>query len=184
MLSIFLAAAVAAGPAGDWSRFETRLRGGESATVLLQAWCDRDPDGAAAKVQALRGPGQSKAPDREVRRRLGAAPGERVVYRHVELACAGRVLSRADNWYLPDRLTAAMNQTLETTDTPFGAVVRPLGFTRRIVLLSDARGDLRKGESLRVRAVLVDGAGRPFSLVDERYADVLKAPIDRPRSGP
>ena len=49
----------------------------------------------------------------------------------MEILCGETVLSRADNWYLPARLTQQMNTTLETTETPFGVVVRPLAFQRR-----------------------------------------------------
>ncbi|PSD26806.1 hypothetical protein C7E18_12155, partial [Stenotrophomonas maltophilia] len=31
--------------------------------------------------------------------------------------------SEADNWYLPDHLSPAMNQVLDSTDEPFGRVV-------------------------------------------------------------
>jgi hypothetical protein len=51
----------------------------------------------------------------------------------VRLACGGVTLSEADNWYVPGRLSAAMNQELETSDTPFGKVVRPLRFQRHTV---------------------------------------------------
>ena len=36
------------------------------------------------------------------------------------------MLSIADNWYVPARLTPEMNQLLESGETPFGKVVRPL----------------------------------------------------------
>jgi hypothetical protein len=35
-------------------------------------------------------------------------------------------LSEAENWYVPARLTEAMNRALQTTTTPFGRVVAPL----------------------------------------------------------
>jgi hypothetical protein len=58
-----------------------------------------------------------------------------------------------------------MNRRLTTSDAPFGLVVRPLGFTRRTV----ATKALRRG-GLEIRAVLVTGAGTPFSYVVENYA--------------
>ncbi len=47
-------------------------------------------------------------------------------YRRVELACGQRILSEADNWYVPTRLSPEINAILETTDTPFGRAVRDL----------------------------------------------------------
>jgi hypothetical protein len=49
----------------------------------------------------------------------------------VRLRCGSLVLSEAENWYAPGRLTAEMNRALDTTDTPFGRVVAPLEPYRR-----------------------------------------------------
>jgi hypothetical protein len=46
------------------------------------------------------------------------------------LRCGPTILSEADNWYVPERLTAQMNRTLDTSDAPFGKVVQPLHFRR------------------------------------------------------
>jgi chorismate-pyruvate lyase len=93
-----------------------------------------------------------------------------VRYRRVRLACGDQVLSDADNWYVPARLTAEMNRTLDQTDTPFGAVVKPLGFQRR-TLQAEALHDGR--HVLRVTALLVNPEGLPFSLVQENYSAIL-----------
>jgi hypothetical protein len=103
----------------------------DSATVVLQALCDRR-DPAAPRVLARR----IDAPDdlaaaNAARRRLGAAANEPIRLRRVELTCGETVLSRADNWYLPNRLTPEMNTALQSTQTPFGVVVAPLAFQRR-----------------------------------------------------
>jgi hypothetical protein len=81
--------------------------------------------------------------------------------------CGARVLSNADNWYRPDMLTPAMNLALDTTHTPFGVVVAPLGFRRAtlsVTLLPDEPGFV-----LRHRALLTTSAGKPFSVVVETY---------------
>ena len=75
------------------------------------------------------------------------------------LACGARVVSRADNWYLPGALTAEMNRRLDATDQPFGLVVAPLRF-HRTTLRSDRH---------EIRAVLATPDGRPFSYVVEDY---------------
>ena len=36
------------------------------------------------------------------------------------------MLSEADNWYVPSRLTGEMNRVLETTAAPFGKAVMDL----------------------------------------------------------
>ncbi len=59
------------------------------------------------------------------RARLGIGPDEPVRYRRVRLACGDRVLSEADNWYVPARLTPEMNATLDTTRTPSAGSCAP-----------------------------------------------------------
>ena len=66
----------------------------------------------------------------EVRAALDVKPDEPLGYRRVRLKCGDRVLSEADNWYVPARLTPEMNHVLETTDTPFGKAVAALHFRR------------------------------------------------------
>ncbi|CAN5748660.1 hypothetical protein BH11PSE1_BH11PSE1_06570 [soil metagenome] len=108
-------------------------------------------------------------------------PDEPVAYRRVDLVCGDKVLSRADNWYLPGRLTPDMNTALNATQTPFGVVVRPLDFRRRTLsstlLISPARPRAIPPEILQHRAVLATPDGAPFSLVVETYTDqVLVSP--------
>jgi hypothetical protein len=82
-----------------------------------------------------------------------------------------------------------MNQMLDTGDTPFGMVVKPLGFHRRTLAAallfnplpagwdlagahSDAGGDLTiPHQVIQHRAVLANAAGEPFSVVVETYTD-------------
>lgn len=164
----------------------------DSATAVLQALCDRRQKEAprilARRIAAPDDPNAAAA----VRRFLGAAANEPIRLRRVELMCGDDVLSRADNWYLPNRLTTEMNSTLETTQTPFGVVVAPLRFQRRTLssrLLFnplpagwEAYGELQfegpavaPPQVLQHRAVLQTPDGRPFSLLVETYTDrVLK----------
>ncbi len=105
------------------------------------------------------------------------------------LRCGDHVLSEADNWYLPSRLTPEMNHALETTDAPFGRVARPLGLWRRTfearILWSPLAAPrdaatLAPPEALfEHRAVLYTKDNLPFSEVDELYRrDVLDFPPD------
>ena len=66
-----------------------------------------------------------------------------------------------------------MNRTLDTTEIPFGTVVRPLGFHRK-TLKMEALGE--RAHALRVTALLATGAGAPFSVVVENYSRELVAP--------
>jgi hypothetical protein len=144
----------------------------DSATETLQRWCAERHLADPAKIVAHRVPDQDKPADAQVRRLLRAAPGEPIRYRRVALACGEHVLSNADNWYRPGALTAQMNAELETTDHPFGAVVRPLGFHRRTLsarVLISARDRRPPAAVLRHEAVLETPAGTPFSLVVETY---------------
>ncbi len=113
--------------------------------------------------------------DDKVRHLLHVGRDEPVRYRRVRLSCGDQVLSDADNWYVPARLTAEMNNTLDRTDTPFGPVVKPLGFQRR-TLGTEGLQDGR--HVLQVTALLVNRDGLPFSLVQENYSAIL---VPRPQ---
>jgi hypothetical protein len=169
-----------AGAARDLADFEARLDKGGSATAVLRDWCAERHLADSPVIKAERDLSVDKPADGEVRALLGAAPGERVRYRRVRLACGGRVLSEADNWYRPGQLTAEMNRRLDETDTPFGAVVKSLGFHRRTLGVEQLFNPEKRTAPLphilvRYRALLVDQKGAPFSLVVESYtADLLE----------
>jgi hypothetical protein len=166
VLALFVLAAAPPAPAvGD---IAAAIAHGASASTVLQAWCAAH---GLPPLLAQRLAGQAAPPDGAVRAALGAGPDQTVRYRHVRLACGGKVLSEADNWYLPDRLSAAMNHILETTDTPFGLVVRPLNFTRRTLQVTHSADPDHR---LEIRAVLVSAAGAPFSYVVEDYSGDLR----------
>jgi chorismate-pyruvate lyase len=102
----------------------------DSATLTLEHWCDEHRLAPAARVVATRMNLPDKAPSADQRRELDVSDAEPVRYRRVRLSCGAAVLSEADNWYVPSRLSADMNKQLESTDTPFGKVVQPLHFRR------------------------------------------------------
>ena len=169
------AAAAAARPdaADEVRALDADLLAHDSATAVLQQWCADHHLAADPTIVAERVKGLDKPATPEIRRLLRADPGETIVYRRVRLACGAVVLSEADNWYRPGRLTTEMNRQLESTDTPFGAVVKPLGFHRErlsAVVLSE------RGAILRHKALLETRDGTPFSLVVETY---LRAAVSR-----
>jgi chorismate-pyruvate lyase len=173
-------AVVQAYAARDLADFEARLDKGGSATEVLRDWCAERRLADPPVIKAERDISVDKPADSEVRALLGAAPGETVHYRRVRLSCGARVLSEADNWYRPGQLTAEMNRQLDQTETPFGAVVRPLGFHRRTLGVEHLFDPGRRTAALphtlvRYRALLVDRKGAPFSLVVESYtAELLR----------
>jgi hypothetical protein len=83
------------------------------------------------------------------------------------------VLSEADNWYVPARLTPQMNALLDGGDTPFGTAVKALDFHRATLDAAELK-DLHT--ILRVRALLLTPDETPFSLVVENYTADLAAP--------
>src|SRR5262249_22630523 len=101
-----------------------------SATLTLERWCGQHRMAGETKVVARLIRGAEKALDADGRKRLAISETEPARYRHVQLYCGDKLLSEADNWYLPSRLTPEMNRLLDETDTPFGKAVKDLDFRR------------------------------------------------------
>jgi len=174
------------------------LLASESATLTLEKWCgDHHLAGtgdATIKAHLIRG--VDKPPTGEQRQRLKVGADEKVNYRRVRLVCGDRVLSEADNWYVPGRWTPEMNRLLETTDTPFGKAVRELHFYRQTfaaevlwwplgdgwemkpIPISGQSGSLAIPQALfEHRALLYTKEGVPFSEVRETYQrELLRFP--------
>ncbi|MDB5991979.1 MAG: hypothetical protein JWQ10_3382 [Herbaspirillum sp.] len=107
------------------------ILGSSSATLTLEKWCRDHRLAADPTLIATLVHGVDKPPTSEQRLRLQVGPNEPIRYRRVQLSCGGLVLSEADNWYVPARLSAEMNRLLDTTDTPFGKAVLDLKPFRR-----------------------------------------------------
>jgi hypothetical protein len=159
-----------------------------SATLTLEQWCSAHHLASDAHVVAHRVRGEDKPLPEGARALLGIGPDEPVRYRRVALSCGSVVLSDADNWYVPARLTAAMNQQLDNSDVPFGKVVQPLHFHRQTLSADLLWSPLPQGwdagaplppagdkplaipdHVLQHRAVLYTADNQPFSLVVESY---------------
>lgn len=176
ILSAPLAVLLLAGPAAQADsidavqQLEADILSSPSATQALTARCARLHLADPPAIRALRDHDTDRPAGPDIRRLLQVSASEPVRYRRVRLSCGGQVLSDADNWYVPARLSAEMNATLDGTETPFGTVVKPLNFQRRTL----KTGALHDGTHvLRVTALLVDAEQRPFSLVQENYTRVL-----------
>jgi chorismate-pyruvate lyase len=175
----------------------SELLSNNSATLTLEHWCDIHHLASPPRIKALRVSGVDKPVSPEQRQELHITPSEPVRYRRVSLTCGSVVLSEADNWYVPSRLTPEMNKLLDTTDTPFGRAVQPLHFQRRTLSAKvlwqplpdgwemnaagpDAAVVPMPAKLLEHRAVLTMPDGTPFSEVVESYtANVLGFPVPR-----
>jgi chorismate-pyruvate lyase len=178
----------------------------DSATLTLDRWCAAHRLAVPARIVAERVHDADEAPTAEQRQLLAVSTTEPVRFRRVRLTCGGHVLSEADNWYVPARLTPDMNRVLDTTDTAFGRAVQALDFRRRTLSAKllwsplpqdwDMDSDLgaplpeTRGATLAIphqvlehRAVLTLPDGTPFSQVVETYtSEVLAFPQPRPPS--
>jgi len=162
--------------------FNANLLAHHSATAVLQQWCDGEGPAPAPRIVARQVKGLAKPADEQVRALLRVDAATPVKYRRVQLVCGDRVLSEADNWYLPLRLTPEMNRLLDETETPFGVAAGPLGFGRSnlaaTLLFHPAGGQgpmIVPAEVLRQSALLSTPDGAPLALVVETYtAEVLR----------
>jgi chorismate-pyruvate lyase len=102
----------------------------DSATLTLDRWCAAHHLADPATVTADRVHNVDGQPTAAQRELLHVGPAEPVAYRRVKLHCGAHVLSEADNWYVPSRLTPDMNQALEHTDVAFGRAIQALHFAR------------------------------------------------------
>jgi chorismate-pyruvate lyase len=168
----------------------------DSATLTLDRWCADHRLASPAHITAERVHGQDKLPTAQQRQELGVSAAEPVRYRRVRLRCGAHVLSEADNWYVPSRLTPEMNRQLDTTDIAFGRAVQALKFRRRTLSAELLWSPLPEGwemgavlpdlgagslavpaQLLQHRAVLSLPDGTPFSEVVETYtSEVLAFP--------
>lgn len=166
---------------------------GRSATMTLEQWCDVHDMAAEPRIVAQQMSGAHKPPSTEQLKRLQVADASEVRHRSVELRCGEHVLSKADNWYVPARLTADMNRLLESTDTPFGKVVAALQPKRKTFEMKTLWSPLPAGwscdsfdaaaapdrflpipaELFQVRALLLTPDKLPFSEVSEIYQGAL-----------
>lgn len=215
ILVMLSAPAVRADPAGQsaWKDdYTTRLEAlallqtlnaellsNDSATLTLDRWCATHKLAAPARIIAERVQGPDAPPTIEQRQLLRVSPDAPVRFRRVRLKCGAHVLSEAQNWYVPSRLTPDMNRTLDLTDTAFGRVVKPLGFRRRTLSAKLLWSPLPQDWEMRAandnappaagatlaiphavlehQAVLTLPDGTPFSQVVETYTgDVLAFP--------
>jgi len=158
-------------PAVPVDGLERMLASHDSATAALEQWCQQQGLANPAQVVAEQAAGQLVGEPADLRALLNVPHDEQLGSRHVRLTCGGRLLSRAQNWYVPARLTPEMNDELSRTTTPFGKVAAPLGFRRELIETRHGPGpDCPQDTVLFQRAVLRLPDGRPLAHVLECYA--------------
>jgi chorismate-pyruvate lyase len=167
----------------------------DSATLTLERWCADHRMAEPPRIVARRVRDVSRPISDELRTLLKVGADEPIGFRHVQLMCGTHVFSEAENWYVPSRLTAEMNQRLDTTDEPFGKVVQALHFQRHTLSAELLWSPLPPGWEmstvspaapgsgqpalhvpaavLRHRAFLLDAAQVPFSTVVETYTNQI-----------
>lgn len=149
------------------------LLANKSATAVLEKWCADHRIADVPTVIARRIEGPVLEPTEQIRARLKVDDETALEFRNVALMCGDIVLSLAQNWYVPERLTPAMNAVLTTSETPFGKVIAPLSPTRQTVsvsLLWSALPGLKLPENLlEHRAILSTHEGLPIAEVIETY---------------
>jgi hypothetical protein len=170
-------------------QLNAELLASSSATRTLENWCAEHRMAIPARIVATVSRSPQRSASASDRGLLEIRSGEALRYRHVALACGKHILSEADNWYVPSRLTLAMNHVLETTSTPFGLAIATLKPSRQTLSVEQLWSPLPKGWEfgaaqlqsaragrlaippflLRHRAIVFDGAHRPIALVVETY---------------
>ena len=148
-----------------------RLHQSTSATLTLEQWCGEHQLAKAPVIRAHVLPSAFKTPEASVLSQLAVETSEPLAYRKVELRCGERVFSVAENWYVPARLTAAMNAVLANSETPFGkaiAELKPYRKTTNSIMLWSGSGIIPPA-LFEHHATVYDADHRPLAVVRETY---------------
>ena len=174
----------------------------DSATLTLDRWCASHHLANPATITAERVHDVHKPATDAQRELLRVSPTEPLGYRRVRLHCGAHILSEADNWYVPSRLTPDMNQALQHSDIAFGRAIQALQFQRHTLSADLLWTPLQEGWEmsmpqpakhsgrlvippyvLRHTAVLSLPNGTPISALTETYtAEVLAFPEPTPHT--
>ncbi len=135
------------------------LLAADSATAVLEAFF------GPVTVHRLHTPPSA---NEGLHERLRLAPGDTLRHRAVQLMAGARMLSHAELWYVANRLPAEHVEKLESGDTPFGRIMRPVGLTRSVLLARICGPE--EAASLAHRALLRAPSGLPVAEVHELYS--------------
>lgn len=159
------------------TQIDSAIRSADSATLTLEKWCAANHMADPPRVIVRKGRGSAMAANATERQQLRVSATEPLVYRRVLLMCGDHILSEAENWYVPSRLTPEMNEALKGSE-PFGKVVQPLMPTRQALGSERLWAPLKANDwtlarcsqpAFSHRALVLDGKGQPLALVTESY---------------
>ncbi|MEO7774929.1 MAG: hypothetical protein ABIT36_12055 [Steroidobacteraceae bacterium] len=175
LLLAFMCAGCVHSPLANLKTLNAELLSHDSATFTLERWCAAQRLADPAQIRAERVHDVEKPATAQQRQRLQVSAAEPLRYRRVRLRCGGYILSEADNWYVPSRLTPEMNLALDTSDVAFGRAVQALRFKRRTLaaVFLYAPPARIPPYVLRHTAVLTLPDGRPISEVVETYTSAV-----------
>jgi chorismate-pyruvate lyase len=160
---------------GLMQTLNARLQQSSSATLTLENWCSEHQLAKPPVIKAHVLPTAFKTPDASVLSQLAVEASQPLAYRKVELRCGKRVLSVAENWYVPARLAAEMNTMLATSHTPFGKAIAPLKPYRKTtntIMLWSGSGNIPPA-LFEHHATVYDADHRPLAVVRETYQHQL-----------
>lgn len=148
-----------------------RLIEGSTATGTLHAWCEehRLSQGPITVVRLHHA--HAPEPPEDVLVKLETRPGETVWYRRVQLVRGSLVLSDAENWFIPQRLSPEAADILAATDIPFAVAIAPLKPFRCTLSVSfpvPTQADFSKSV-LEHEAVVLGEDGAPLAAAREKY---------------
>ncbi|QRM32991.1 hypothetical protein [Microvirga sp. VF16] len=174
-----------------------RLIAGATATETLLAWCDehglsQGPISVACRQRHV----LAAVPD-DVKAALAPLASETVQFRQVQILRGPLPLATAENWFVPQRLAAGMEDVLQTTDLPFGTVIARLRPSRRTLavqirpLTADPSEDPSRLSAsghhsqpeviLEHTTVILSETGTALALVTERFfSDLIAVAASKP----
>ena len=149
-----------------------RLEAGSGRGAQRHAIADREVRGTEAGITAgdqgvARKRDKLKA-GRGSPQLLHVAADTRLGYRRVYLACGTHVLSEAENWYVPERLTPEMNRTFDTSEIAIRRGGQAAQFPSQDP--EDAEPLDEREHCAQGDGAAGDGEAAPFSLVVENYS--------------
>jgi chorismate-pyruvate lyase len=154
----------------------------DSATLTLDRWCASHHLSDPPTITAERVHDVDKPATAAQRELLQVSATEPLGYRRVRLHCGVHVLSEADNWYVPSRLSAPMNEALNNTDIAFGRAIQALQFRRRTLSATLLWAPLPEGWEMAVPAGAAHSAKLAVPTYVLQHTAVLALPDGTPIS--
>ncbi|PZA12617.1 hypothetical protein DNX69_06865 [Rhodopseudomonas palustris] len=156
------------------------MRDHDTATTALIAWCRcHYPDEAEAIAITLFG--DEPVPADRYHGPLRLRAGETLRRRCVWLRWGDRVLSEAENWYVPERLPSAMRDAVCDGHRPYGAVIaalRPKRITTMALCADNVEPDQTEAAELLAELARTDGFSPPSAFVLHIHAVMTASGVE------